>query len=387
MDEIRIGVVGLGPRAVGTWIPLLERLPGFRVTALCDPIGPLLDPALARVDSPSTVRTYQAYDDILADPHVDAIALTVRSAGQGALAAQALEAGKHVHAEVPAAHSIEDCWRIVLAVERTGRIYHLAEQTRYWGFVEAWRSLVASGRLGRITLCEGQYFHHHVAGMFQDPHTGELLGPDALATHPDARPTWAQRMPPIHYLPHELSPMLRVLDDRVTQVVAMSTDQPSWADPEIDQPDMQVALMRTSKGTLLRMAASFAQPHPDGNWHWYQVTGTGGRVEWSRGVHDRPKMWLAGEQMADLANADWSYARADAPPEARGSGHGDADYYTHVAFRDSVLASRQPEFDVYQAMDTAAPAVVAAESIARGSDLLEVPDFRPHAGRRRGDDP
>ncbi|MEQ7006744.1 Gfo/Idh/MocA family oxidoreductase [Actinopolymorpha sp. B17G11] len=387
MDEIRIGVAGLGPRAVGTWIPMLQRIPGFRVTALCDPIAPLLDRARAQLSFPSSVRTYQAYDELLGDPRVDAIALTVRTARQGDLAAIALEAGKHVHAEVPAAHAIEDCWRIVLAVERTGRIYQLAEQTRYWGFVEAWRSLVASGRLGRITLCEGQYFHHYVAGMFQDPHTGDLLGPAALAAHPDARPTWAQLMPPIHYLPHELSPMLRVLDDRVTQVVAMSTDAPSAAHPALAQPDMQVALMRTRKGTLLRMAASFAQPHPDGNWHWYQVLGTGGRVEWSRGAGDRPKLWLADEQLADLADADWRYERTDAPSEARGSGHGDADYYTHVAFRDAVLAGRQPEFDVYQAMDTAAPAVLAAESIARGSELLTVPDFRPHPGRQEGEGP
>ncbi|MGH3490362.1 MAG: Gfo/Idh/MocA family protein [Actinopolymorphaceae bacterium] len=385
MDEIRIGVAGLGPRARGTWIPLLQRIPGFRITALCDPLGPLLDLARARMDSPSTVQTYQAYDELLADPQVDAVALTVRSARQGDLAAQALEAGKHVHAEVPAAHSIEDCWRIVRAVERTGRTYQLAEQTRYWGFVDVWRSLVASGQLGRITLCEGQYFHHHVAGMFQDPHTGDLLGPDALSAHPDARPTWAQQMPPIHYLPHELGPMLRVLDDRVTQVVAMGTDAHSAVDPAIAQPDMQVALMRTQKGTLLRMAASFAQPHPDGNWHWYQVLGTGGRVEWSRGAGDRPKQWLAGAELSDLTEADWSYARTDVPPEARGSGHGDADYYTHVAFRDAVLAGRQPDFDVYQAMDTAAPAVLAAESIARGSELLSVPDFRPHPGRQKGE--
>ncbi len=387
MDEIRVGIVGLGHRAINTWIPLLETLPGFRITALCDPIEPLVDRALARLSTPTGVHTCQDFAEVLADPKVDAIALTVRSAQQGELAARALEAGKHVHAEVPAAHSIEDCWRIVLAVERTGRCYQLAEQTRYWGFVDAWRSLVAAGKLGRITLCEGQYFHHYVTGAFQDPRTGELVGPDDLAAHPDAQPTWTQRMPPIHYLPHELSPMLRVLDDRVTEVVAMSTDPPSWSHPNLSQPDMQVALMRTAKGTLLRMAASFAQPHPEGNWHWYHLSGTGGRVEWSRSVRDRPKLWLADAEMPDLVDVDWRYERQDAPSEAHGSGHGDADYYTHVAFRDAVLSGRQPAFDVYQAMDTAAPAILAAESIARGTELLSVPDFRPHSRRARGEHP
>jgi predicted dehydrogenase len=389
MDEIRVAVVGLGPRAVSTWIPLLQRLPGYRIAALCDPIQALRDRALAGGQLPPDVRGHETYEQVLADDGVDAVALTVRSEAQGALAAQALEAGKHVHAEVPAAHSIDDCWRIVLAVERTGLTYQLAEQTRYWGFVDAWRSMVAAGALGRVTWCEGQYFHHYVGGMFRDPHTGALLGPDGLGDHREARPTWTQRMPPIHYLPHELSPMLKVLDDRVTEVVGMGSGRPSSAHPEIDQPDLQVALMRTAKGTLLRMAASFAQPHPEGAWHWYQVTGTGGRVEWSRGLRDRPKRWLAGStpDLEDVDDPEWRYERTDAPAEARGSGHGDADYYTHVAFRDAVLAGRQPAFDVYQAMDTAAPAVLAAESIARGSVLLPVPDFRPHTGRRTGEVP
>jgi predicted dehydrogenase len=191
-------------------------------------------------------------------------------------------------------------------------------------------------------------------------------------------------MPPIHYLPHELSPMLKVLDDRVVQVVGMGTRAQSYAHPEINQPDMQIALMKTAGDTVLRMATSFVQPHPEGNWHWYHLSGTGGRVEWQRSTSDRPRLWLAGAQMHDLATVDWRFERGDAPAEARGSGHGDADYYTHVAFRDAVRDGRPLELDVYKAMDTAAPAILAAESIERGSIPLQVPDFRPGDDRPAG---
>src|SRR5262249_37137541 len=175
------------------------------------------------------------------------------------------------NAEVPAAHEIEDCWRIVRAVERSDRVYQLAEQTRYWGVVEAWRTLVAEGRLGHVTLCEGQYFHYIPGRHFRDPLSGRFFPPSEIDSHPEARPTWLQLMPPIHYLPHELSPMLKVLDDRVVEVVAMSTQSPSRAHPEITQPDMQIALMKTVKGAILRMGVSFAQPHPPDNYHWYQI--------------------------------------------------------------------------------------------------------------------
>lgn len=375
MSDIRIAVVGLGPRARSTWIPLLQRIPGFRIVALCDSVPALHD--AARVVVEHDVPVYRDYQDVLGLSDVDAIALTVRTPTQGAMAAEALEAGKHIHAEVPAAHSIEDCWRIVLATERSGLIYALAEQTRYWGFVEAWRELRESGRLGHVSLVDGHYFHYLPDTKFRDPATGEFVPAD----HPNAAPTWQQKMPPIHYLPHELSPMLKVLDDRVVQVVGMGTMPPGRAHPEVDQADLQVATMKTAGDTVLRMAASFGHPHPEHNWHWYRIVATGGRLEWGAGG----TLWLAGQDSP--VATDWSYERPDAPTEARGSGHGDADYYTHVAFRDAVLHGKPLELDVYRAMDTAAPAILAAESIAQGSIPLSVPDFRPGPDRKAGDQP
>lgn len=336
----------------------------------------------------SHVRAYVGYEEMLADENVEAIGLCVRCREQGAMAAEGLESGKHVNSEVPAAHNMKDCWRIVTAVERTGLVYQLAEQTRYWGFVDAWRDLVSQGRLGHVTYCEGQYFHYITPLVaFQDPVTGQFYDASEGPSRPGANPSWLYHMPPIHYLPHELSPMLKVLDDRVVEVVGMSTASPSRAHPELPQPDMQVALMKTEKDAILRMAASFAQPFPPRDNHWYQVIGTRGCLELGRSYDDRPKMWLAGMQMHGLAEVDWRYERTEAPHEARGSGHGGADYYVHVAFRDAVMGIRPLEFDVYKAMDTAAPAILAAESIARGCKLMRVPDFRPGGKRSSGDAP
>lgn len=52
-----------------------------------------------------------------------------------------------------------------------------------------------------------------------------------------------------------------------------------------------------------------------------------------------------------------------------------------------MLEGRPSEFDIYRAMDTAAPAILAAESIARGTELMKVPDFRPGNSRRMGELP
>lgn len=383
-QPIRIAIVGLGERALGTWVPLLDAMDDFEIVGICDSRPARIAAAATRWPRLAAAKVYDAYGDVLADPSVDAIALTVRTPDQGALAAAALESGKHVHAEVPAAHSIEDCWRIVLAAERSESVYMLAEQTRYWGFIQEWRRMREAGELGHITYVEGQYFHYLVDDKFMDPESGDQV-PLARAGEAGVVHTWQHDMPPIHYLPHELSPMLSVIGDRVEVVVGMSTGERSHAHPELTQSDMQVALMQTAQGAILRMATSFVQPHPEDNWHWYQVIGTKGRVEFSRTSRDRPKLWLADRQMHELSDVDWRFERTDAPAGARGSGHGDADYYAHRAFADAVRG--RPGMDVYTAIETAAPAIVAAESIARASIPLRVPDFRPGPHRRAGEAP
>ena len=388
MDEIRVGLAGLGNRGLH-FLRLLQGLVGYRITAICDPIVPLHERALALLDEPAGVKVYRGYEDLLSDSNVDAVELCVRCKKQGALAAQALEAGKHVNSEVPAAYTMEDCWRIVTAVERTGLVYYLAEQLRFWGFVDAWRDLVASGKLGRVTFCEGQYIGYYgTRQYFQDPETGEHYDIEELPQHPEAKPNVRVFTPPIHYLPHTLSPLLKVLDDRVVEVTAMSTAAPSYSHPEINRPDMQVGLMKTEKDAILRVATGFTQPVPhDRGHHWYQIMGTRGCLEWKRSGRDLPKMWLADSQMHDMAEVDWRPEREDAPDEARGSGHSDADYYVHATFRDAVLDGRPPEFDVYRAIETAAPAILAKDSIDGGSRLERVPDFRPGPARPAGQMP
>ncbi len=387
MEEIRIGLTGLGARG-RHWLKTLDNFNGYRVTAICDPIEELHEISLAVLKDPESVKVYARYEDFLADPNVDAVALTVRCKEQGALAAQALEAGKHVNSEVPAAHTMEDCWRIVVAAERSGKVYQLAEQSRFSGVFAAWRDLVREGKLGKITFCEGQYIGYKDSARYHRlPGTAQLVPIADLAAHPEAEPSWINRMPPIHYLPHELSPILMVIDDRVKEVTAMSTSSPSYVHSEIHQPDIQLAIMKTEKDTLMRLAVSYTQPTAPRDNHWCHIMGTKGSVELARSLRDKPKLWLADGQMHDLAEVDWRPQRTDAPAEARGSGHSDTDYYIHASFRDAVLHNVPLEFNVYKAMNTAAPAVLASESIAQGSTLMQVPDFRPGPNRREGELP
>ncbi len=387
MDEIRIGVAGLGGRGLG-WINLLQKMPGYRITAIYDWIEALHERALSRIAYGKDVKVFSRYEDFLAYEEMDAVALVVRQLEQGEMAAQALEAGKHVNCEVPGALRMADCWRIVAAAERTGLVYSLAEQTRFWGVVDGWKHLVDEGRLGKVTYAEGQYLGYYGTRHFhQDYKTGQHVALEDLADHPEARPSVHQDIPYIIVASYDLSILLKVLDDRVTEVTAMGTKTPSYTSPKIAPADIQVALMKTEKDTVIRMLAGFNQPRPHGDHHWWQMIGTKGSLEWRRSLRDRPKVWFSDTQMWDWAEADWRYERTDAPQEARGSGHSDADYYVHRYFRDAVLKGAPLAFDVYRAMDTVAPAVLAIDSIAEGGGMRKVPDFRPNRDRPSGQMP
>jgi len=386
-NPIRLGVVGLGHRAVHNVVRKTIDYDDYELVAVCDVRNKLVEKVKADLarEFDLAVRGYTDFDEMLAKEDLDAVAVQTDADKQAPLICQALEAGCHVMAEVPLAYSIEDCWQVVHAVERTGKTFLLMEQTRFWGFVRAWHQIVQTGVIGRPVLVEGEYLGYYPGFFFQDD-DGRFYEPQETACNSGVRPTWRARNHPIVYLPHELSPLLYVLEDRVERVVAMSTRPQSYRHPEIAVADAQVALMHTEKDAVMRLATGFTVPavhRRDTIHHWYHIKGTEGVLEWSRTDSDSPKLWVHGWQMPEPVAMPWGTEQAHGPAAARGSGHGGADFYVFAQFADAVLRGVPAELDVYKAVETAAPAILAARSIEDGNSPQDVPDFRPGPHREQ----
>ncbi len=386
-EEVRIGLLGAhrGLHLAQKY----EGIPGYRLAAVCDGRADRLAAAREHLAGEG-VRFLTDADELFAAEDVDGVFVCVATEVNAELVCRALEAGKHVLCEVPLGYRLEDCWRVVLTVERTGRTFQMAEQTRYWPFVPAWRRMVAEGRLGKVLLVEGQYFHGFPERSFWwwDPDTGEAFPEAEAKNRPRAVPSRLRNCEhPIWYLPHELSPMLHVLDDRVRTVVGMATRRESYVHPGVPISDMELALMHTHKDTILRMAAAFNPPSPtvrNIGAHWYHVKGTKGSVETNRADCDRMKMFLPEENVVEPAQVQWNYNPRTTPSHALRTGHWGADYYPMATFVEAVRTGETPPLDVYTAADTAAPAILAATSAEQGSVPLEAPDFRPGPGREHG---
>ena len=95
-------------------------------------------------------RTYRDYQELLADPDVDAVSLALPNNLHMPVAIAALEAGKHVLVEKPLALNAEEGQRMVDAAERADKVLAIAFNRRYRQDVQLVERHVAGGHFGRI---------------------------------------------------------------------------------------------------------------------------------------------------------------------------------------------------------------------------------------------
>lgn len=410
--EIRIAMIGCGRRAPA-YPRTFKAVKGCRLVALCDRIAPRVGKIKQMADD-KNIREYTDHRKMLADGGFDAVVVVTEPEYQALLSVEALEAGYHVFSDVPVCYSIDECWKLVLAVERTGRTYYLGEQVRHTPLMRYWQGVVRYGALGSILFAEGHYIHGMAADRFWlNPETGNLLTWEQAQKVPNKVKTRLWTIPhPILYGPHEMSPLLKVLDDRVISVSCYSTGCPNkrckevpfpCQDEEYPIPDMEVAMMHTAKGAIMRFAANFSTPLSQN--HWYHLLGTKGEVETRRGVDETGysyfypvPMLLDGVCHFARTKEPWfhpqgrppeEFARSaglldDLSNEARATGHGGQDYYPVADFIRSLREGTPPDIDVYQAVDTAAPCILAAQAAEQGGATFTVPDFRPGPQRKKG---
>lgn len=383
MEKIRMAVLGTGGRGTGLAV-LYSAHPDLEITAVCDIADGFAETAAAQLKEAcgSTPRCFTRYEDMVQNAVYDAVLIACDPDIQVDYAVREMERGVHVMTEVPAAYTIEQCRSLVDAVRKTGCKYQLAEQTRYWHFFSEWRRLAQNGAFGKIFYAEGEYLHYEPAwDYFRNKKTGHRVwtSDPSYDTDPAFERTWRYRafMDPIWYLPHELSPLLSVTGGRITHVSCLGTRQGSYATEGFDTRDLECALMYNDQDTIFSLRAGFTAPYGhkrETGAHWYQIKGTKMTAEWARSTIDTAKTYTPEEGWKE--HPEWGCPDPDAPEEFRNAMHGGADYYPVWYFLDAIKNDKPPPMDVYKAVETAAPAILAAESARRGGEKIEVPDFR-----------
>lgn len=99
-------------------------------------------------------RVHRSYDELLADPKIDAIYNPLPNSHHAEWTIRALEAGKHVLCEKPLAANASEAVRMQDAAERSGRVLMEAFHWRYHPLAARMLEIVQSGELGDVRHIE-----------------------------------------------------------------------------------------------------------------------------------------------------------------------------------------------------------------------------------------
>ena len=103
---LRIGVLGCGPIAQFAHLEACRKARNAELYAICDLADDLRE-RMAAVHQPKVA--FRDYDEMLADPLVDAVIVAIADQFHVPAAMKALEAGKHVLVEKPLGTTVESC--------------------------------------------------------------------------------------------------------------------------------------------------------------------------------------------------------------------------------------------------------------------------------------
>ena len=104
----------------------------------------------------ATGRYHMAFcadaDDVINDPRVDAVIVTTETNRHAEFAVRAAAAGKHILMQKPMATTLEDCARIIEAIQRYGVKFSMAHQMRHDPVNRKIKELLDAGAVGKVAV-------------------------------------------------------------------------------------------------------------------------------------------------------------------------------------------------------------------------------------------
>jgi predicted dehydrogenase len=150
VDQLRIGVLGSARITATALLEPARHFPAVTVAAVAAREVSRAEAFAARHGIPVA---YGGYEDLLADPDIDAIYNPLPNSGHGPWTRRAIEAGKHVLCEKPFASNAIEAAEVAGAAEAaaaSGIVVMEAMHYRYHPLIERLRDLVTGGTFGPV---------------------------------------------------------------------------------------------------------------------------------------------------------------------------------------------------------------------------------------------
>lgn len=162
LDVVRVGITGLGNRGSGT-VMRLASIEGVEVVAINDLEQDRVESAIKSIAESHDPEGYfdgeEDWKRMCERDDIDLIAIATPWHLHTDQAVFAMEHGKHVFTELPAAQTVEDCWRLIETSERTKKHCVQMSGSCHEGDSAFLLNMIRRGLFGEIIHGEGGYVH------------------------------------------------------------------------------------------------------------------------------------------------------------------------------------------------------------------------------------
>jgi predicted dehydrogenase len=386
IPNVRIGFVGIGLQG-GGHVNNFLKIPGCRITAVCDvreERTTWASQAIRAAGHPEPAvytRGPRDFERLCATEDLDLVFTATPWEWHVPVMLAAMRHGKHAATEVPAAMTVDDCWALVDTAERTRKHAVMMENCNYDRMEMMAFHMVRQGIFGDILHAEGGYLHDLRAIKFERRNEGLW------------RRAWSMKVNGNLYPTHGLGPIANVLDinrgDRFEYLVSMSGPSrglQDWAREHLppDAPerretyvlgDVNTSLVKTANGRTIMVQHNTNLPRPYSRIH--QLQGTKGIFQ---GYPNR--LYIEGRgrahQWVDAETLHEEYQHPllkDLADRSAGAGHGGMDYVEDYRLIKCLNEGLPTDMNVYDAAALSCLVELTADSNARRSRAIDVPDF------------
>ncbi|MGN7762195.1 Gfo/Idh/MocA family protein [Paenibacillus sp. 22594] len=156
-QKLRWGIMGCAQIATGSVMPAIQESETGVIQAVA---SRGLDKSSAVAKEFGVPQAYGSYEEMLADPNVDAVYIPLPNHLHREWAIRAAEAGKHVLCEKPIALNSREAAEMVEACRKAG--VHLAEayMYRHHPRIAEVRQIIASGEIGELRSIRGTFTYN-----------------------------------------------------------------------------------------------------------------------------------------------------------------------------------------------------------------------------------
>ena len=390
IETVRVAFIGLGNRGKGA-VRRFTFLEGVKIVALCDVIPENVEKTqdiLTERDFPQA-ESYTGSEDwkkICEREDIDLIYICTHWDLHTPIAVYAMEQGKHVATEVPAAITIDECWQLVNTAEKTRRHCMQLENCNYDFFELATLNMARKGLLGEIVHAEGAYIHDLRKLNFDT--TGYYWDMWRLR-HNEKRNANL-------YPTHGFGPICHTLNihrgDKMEYLVSLSSDQfgmtafaeetfgveSDYAKREYKRGDMNTTLIKTKNGKSMLIQHDVTSPRPYSRIH--MLSGTKGFVQkWPiQGIALEPfgHSFLGDKEMeALLAEYEHPITKEVGELARKVGGHGGMDFTMDYRLIHCLRNGLPLDQDDYDAAEWSAIVELSEKSMENQSASIKIPDF------------